>query len=139
MTGLDPLTPRDCAHLSPAVVDALAHFRSPPMSEDIDFALIDGEPKGYPIKPTVYASLTALARAIHRRRGDDALEVRPGSLLLGGKVRAVTEIIAVDQRADRRRRIGYAWHAGRSLDALKVALQAIQPNVPDALYAGRVS
>lgn len=81
----------------------------------------------YPAKPLIFPSLEALARHIHRGRKGRALVLRDARLTHGGQIRRVTEVLAEDQGASRSDRLGYAWTAGRSREALEAALDAEVP------------
>ncbi|HET6971705.1 MAG TPA: hypothetical protein VFH92_11310 [Phenylobacterium sp.] len=78
-------------------------------------------------KPVIQPSLAALARLIHRRRGRDALQLRPARLFFRDRAREVTEVLALDETSGRTTRIGFAWHAGRPVEALQRALEAELP------------
>lgn len=124
-----PLQPIPCGSLCAAEFDLRELFRSyDPLphatvpAPTAPYALLPD--LAYPAKPIVYPSIAALARRIHRDRRGEAIVLRPRYLEHGGRVRAVTEVLAEDQFAARHRRIGFAWTAGRPLEALRHALDA---------------
>lgn len=105
------------------------------MPPEAEYALLPSY--GYGMKPFVYRTLADLARRIHRDRGQDALELRPAVIPFRGGHRKVTEVLAHDQRSERARRIGYAWHGARPLEALKEALDAELMRAAEALQLAR--
>lgn len=127
MTPLQfPVLPqRQAKRLGPVVTQALEHFRSPTMTPGVPYALFPC--LGPLTRPWGYASLSALARRIHRDRGPDALQLRPVRVRFRDADRELTEVLAEDQQAGRVRRIGFAWIAGRDWRALQAALDAAVP------------
>ncbi len=101
-------------------------FRAPaPMPDGMRFALITDRPAALPL---AFATLPELARAIHRRRGDDALLLFPERIVFQGRARDVVAVHAEDPALSRRL-IGHAWVGGRDWQALRAALTAQVPNM----------
>ncbi|MBW8815561.1 MAG: hypothetical protein JF588_19240 [Caulobacterales bacterium] len=122
---VQPLSLRERRRLPAALAQSLTHFRSPTLPVDAPFALL---PELGPFaRPVILPSLAALARRIHRLRGDDGLELRHATVLFRDRGRTVTEVLAIEEASGRRRRIGFAWHAGRPWEALQAALDAERP------------
>lgn len=125
---VDPLDPLERRRLSETDAETRRFFRSPTLPANAPYALLpqlEGQPK-----PAIVPSLKALARRIHRLRGADGLELRPTKVRFRDQVRDVTEVLAIEEASGRRRRIGFAWHAGRPWQALQAALDE---TLPDAL------
>ena len=80
-------------------------------------------------KPTVFPTLPALARRIHRDRLGQALMLRGDRVRLrhDNTIRPVVAVYGLDQVGNRTRFIGYAWLRGRDTEALEAALDAIEP------------
>lgn len=122
----DPLSTPERGRLDARLADTLRQFRSPTMPANAPYALLP-QLEGAP-KPAIVPSLQALARRIHRLRGADGLELRPTKVRFRDQVRDVTEILAIEEASGRRRRIGFAWHAGRPWQALQAALDETLPS-----------
>lgn len=111
-------------------------FTAPAMPEIALYALL---PRlTMPGKPFVFPTLRALAKRILRDKGPEALELRAERIVYAGEIREVIDVLADDQAAGRRRRIGYAWIGGRPVESLRAALEAELPAaVFDPLRAAR--
>lgn len=95
------------------------------LPDGMRFALVTGVPSALPL---AFATLAELARAIHRRRGDDALILFPERIVFQGQARDTVAVHAEDP-AMSRRLIGHAWIGGRDWQALRAALTAQVPNM----------
>ncbi len=90
------------------------------------FALLTGPHQ----KPKAFGDLVSLAKAIHRERGDAALQIASATLYLPGEDggRAVVKVTTLCEGSPHRF-IGYAWvgevHSPR--DTLMHGLNAVQP------------
>jgi hypothetical protein len=99
---------------------ALNEFGASRLIETPDFALL---PKvGFGLKPVVFPTIYDLARRIHRDRGHEALDLQPATFRFAGAFWKGVEVLAIDQRSERTRRIGHAWISGRPIEVLKAAL-----------------
>lgn len=91
-----------------------------------DYALLTTQATA--AKPIAFPDIQALARRIHRERRGEALLLSPQTLRFqDGEIRKVTVVYGVDQIADRRRFIGYAWHKAGDWRALEAAIEAVEP------------
>jgi hypothetical protein len=118
------LSPIERLRLGPVLADAVNFFRSPEAMK-VPYALIPS--LEWPRKPLGFASIAALARHIHRQRGDDALELQTQQLQFQDRTRDVVEVLAIDV-GGRARRIGLAWINGQHWRVLEAALTAQIPN-----------
>lgn len=89
------------------------------------FALIGDDPTALPV---AFGALADLARAIHRRRGDDALVLFPERIVHQGRP-VETVAVHAEDAAMTRRLIGHAYIGGRDWQALRAALAAQVPNM----------
>jgi hypothetical protein len=122
---LDPLDAGERRRLSATRAELYRSIRSVFMPADAAYALLP-QLEGAP-KPCILPSLAALARRIHRLRGQDGLQLNPTQVRFRDRVRPVTEILAIEEASGRCRRLGFAWHAGRSIEALRAALDEAVP------------
>lgn len=123
---LDTLSPLERLRLSETQAETRRYIRSPILPANAPYALLsklEGD-----TKPMILPSLQALARRIHRLRGDDGLQLRPTKVRFRDHVRDVTEVLAIEEASGRSRRIGFAWHAGRPWQALQAALDETLPD-----------
>lgn len=117
--------PRDAA-----LADAIAFFRRIRMPGDTRFALVR-YPHNPLCKPVTYASAQDLARAVHRHRGDAAIQLRdqqPLNIKGWGEVHGVSIYTVVD--GAERDWIGWAWLDGGGREALERALKATCSTAP---------
>jgi hypothetical protein len=113
----------------PAESDTLG----PPLPPGTRFALIapgQGRPEAaqFVHKPFVAPGLPALARHIHRRRGDAALQLAPERVRWMGQTLDTVRVVAHDQTGERYRLIGHAFIGGQDWRTLASALDAQIPN-----------
>lgn len=78
-------------------------------------------------RPLIFDYLGGLARAIHRRRGDEALQLRPERVRFRDEVRECVAVHALDPVGQRERLIGHAWIGGRDWRVLQAALADVTP------------
>jgi len=82
-------------------------------------------------KPVGFDDIDALARWIHRQRGEQGLElVETEDLELEGDLEGRTgvHLYTTDAGHDRDRNLGTAWLDGRGRDALTAAIRRNRPN-----------
>lgn len=106
----------------------------PAMPDDARFALFT-DPKRADLPPVVFADAHALARSIHRRRGQDPIQLEPVQLRFRNRAEARCKGVSVwtvSEGGDRRAFIGWAWLGGKGRDALQAALDAVLPPVAEA-------
>lgn len=115
----------------PTFADQIRRERQrPAMPAELAFCLLPGKPEdGTRVSPLACADLPALARAIHRRRGQRGLELWDAPLRLGheAEARAGVTVWILGDDGQRRECLGWAWLDGRGRDALAAALGAAQP------------
>ena len=105
----------------------------PAMPDDARHALFT-DPKRADLPPVVFGDAHALARSIHRRRGQDPIQLEDATLRFrnrGADCKGVS-IWTVSEGGDRRLFIGWAWLGGKGREALQAALDAVLPPVAEA-------
>jgi hypothetical protein len=123
------------AFTGPAAAAALASAHGLPLGRAVLAGALEAAPFALLVsparKPVAYPALTALARAIHRARGEEPIETADVTLALPGEAagRAVVGIWTLGDDGGRTRLIGYAWLGGRDhgRERLQAALLALRP------------
>lgn len=108
-----------------SIAPAYAGPRRPQMPLGLRYALILPHPAGWFPKPVAFATISELARSIHRRRGEDALNLVDSELITHGRPDPIVGITvwATDpDSGDVRRYLGFAWCNGAGREVLQFAL-----------------
>jgi len=109
--------------LTPATaIEARDHACRPNLPADVRFALVTAPP---PAKPFAYATLADLARAIHRRRQGQSIQLidQPAHLALRDGAVPGVRIALVDPIGERTTTLGWAYLDGHGRPALQQALR----------------
>ncbi len=108
--------------------DLVRDFRCPRLPAAIDHALIR-RPERSLDRPVAFAGLADLAAAVHRGRGEAAIELRDVSLLLRGEdePRPGVSVWVLSEEGERVSYLGWAYLAGGRRRELQDALFAAQP------------
>lgn len=110
---------------------ATLNRRRPAMADAIRYAILTDNPHA---KPVAFPDIDALARHIHRGRGQRTIEfVDVEDLELQGdrEPRPGITVYALDAGNDRDELIGHAYLDGRGQDALRAALRRNRPAAED--------
>ena len=109
--------------ITPATaIEARAHACRPSLPADVRFALVTAPPRA---KPFAYATLAELARAIHRRRQGQAIQLfdQPAHLALREDAVRGVRISLIDPIGERTTTLGWAYLAGAGRQTLQQALR----------------
>ncbi|PHY13565.1 hypothetical protein CSW58_04865 [Caulobacter sp. B11] len=101
------------------------------MSDNPRFALLR-TPTDPLCKPVAFADLSELAQALHRDRGEAAIQMFEAPLLVFGEdqPRAGVSLWTLDADGAQARYLGWAWLDGGGHRALRAALDAARADVP---------
>ena len=105
-------------------------IRRPALADGLRYGLIR-RPDRWLEKPVAFATLSDLAAAIHRDRGDAGLELADAPLRTLGQDESRPGVSVWTQGEDGERRdyLGWAWVNGAGRQALQAALFAVAPIV----------
>lgn len=105
---------------------AQAMLSRPPIAPQVRYGLI--EAIGCNRRTRAFADLSALAKAVHRRRGEQALYLEDQRLVCGACAADVVAVYTQDDSGYRSAFLGFAYLAGAGWRTLQAELYALQPN-----------